>query len=147
MKPSGQERPSHLCDQRGVTYLMVMLAIVLIGISLTAAGKQWSLIVKRDKEAELLFRGTRIQYAIETYAADYSVRKTARPNQYPLTLEELTRLPKRYLPKVYKDPITGQDFQLIKIGTEIHGVKSRSSERPLDQVQFKGAGTYAEILF
>jgi len=92
-----------LRDQRGVTYLMVMFAIVLMGISLSVVGKQWVMTVKRDHEAELLFRGTRIQNAIARYAADYEIRKATRPNRYPLSLEELTQRPKRYLQVVYKD--------------------------------------------
>lgn len=136
-----------LCNQRGVTYLGVLAAIVLMGISMTVVGKQWTVVMKRDKEAELLFRGNRIKAAIEWYVADYQVRKGTRPNQYPLRLEQLVEGPKRYLPVVYKDPVTGQDFDLIKVGVEIQGVKSRSKEQPLDQVRFKQAGQYREVLF
>jgi type II secretory pathway pseudopilin PulG len=134
-------------DQRGVTYLMVMAAIVLMGVAMTVVGQQWSIVVKRDKEAELRFRGTRIQMAIESYAADYQVRKATRPNIYPLTLEQLTEKPKRYLQMAYKDPITGDDFDLIKAGAEIHGVRSRSTDKPLDRVNFKDAATYSAIRF
>jgi type II secretory pathway pseudopilin PulG len=133
--------------ERGVTYLMVMVAIVLMGISMTAVGKQWSVTAKRDKEAELQFRGTRIKNAIEAYAADYQVRKATRPNIYPLKLEQLTEKPKRYLQVAYKDPITGEEFDLIKIGAEIRGVKSRSKDKPLNQVDFKNAATYNAIRF
>ncbi len=69
-----------LSNQRGVTYLMVMAAIVLMGVAMTVVGQQWSIMVKRDKEAELLFRGNRIKAALEAYAADYQVRKATRPN-------------------------------------------------------------------
>ena len=126
---------------------MVMFAIVLMGISLSVVGKQWVIAVKRDHEAELLFRGTRIQIAIARYAADYEIRKATRPNRYPLSLEELTRRPKRYLQAVYKDPITGQDFELIKVRGEVRGVKSRSKDRPLDRVRFADAESYDEIAF
>ena len=134
-------------NQRGVTYIMVMFAIVLMGIAMTVVSKQWTVVMKRDKEAELLFRGNRIKTAIELYAADYQVRKASRPNVYPLKLEQLTEKPKRYLPVVYKDPITGQDFELIKVGAEIRGVKSRSKDKPLDMVHFKNADTYDQIAF
>lgn len=135
-------------SQRGVTYLLVMAAIVLMGVAMTVVGQQWSVVVKRDREAELQFRGTRIKTAIEAYAADYQVRKATRPNIYPLRLEQLTeKNPKRYLQVVYKDPITGQDFELIKVGAEIQGVKSRSQERPLNQVQFKSAASYNAVAF
>ncbi len=139
---------SHLItSERGVTYLMVMAAIVLMGVAMTVVGQQWSIMVKRDKEAELLFRGNRIKAAIEAYAADYQVRKATRPNTYPLKLVQLTEMPKRYLPVVYKDPVTGQDFELIKVGAEIRGVRSSSKAKPLNTVDFKDAATYNAIRF
>ncbi len=134
-------------NQRGVTYIMVMFAIVLMGISMTVVSKQWTVVMKRDKEAELLFRGGRIKAAIEAYAAAYEIEKSRRANRYPLSLDQLTQKPKRYLPVVYKDPITGQDFELIKVGAEIRGVKSRSKEKPFDQVHFKNVEAYDQIAF
>jgi type II secretory pathway pseudopilin PulG len=124
-----------------------MFSIVVMGVALTAVGKQWKVVVQRDHEEELLFRGNRIKTAIQLYAADYEVMKATRANRYPLSLEQLTQKPKRYLPKVYKDPITGKDFELIKVGAEIRGVKSRSKETPLDQVRFKKATAYNQIAF
>jgi type II secretory pathway pseudopilin PulG len=134
-------------NQRGVTYLLALFAIVLIGISLMVTGQHWSIIVKRDREAELLFRGTRIKEAIERYAADYEVQKATRPQRYPLKLEDLTKKPRRYLPVVYLDPITQEKFKLIKVGNEIRGVRSVSTDIPLDQVNFKGADSYYAIKF
>ena len=134
-------------NQHGVTYLMLMFAIVLMGVSLTAMGKQWSVAVKRDKEAELLFRGNRIKAAIEAYAAHHAVEKATRPNRYPISLEQLTKKPKRYLQVVYKDPITGQDFELIKAGGQIIGVKSTSKGKPFNKVDFKNASSYDQIAF
>lgn len=137
-----------LDNQQGITYLIVMFTIVLMGISLMAVGQQWSVIMKRDREAELLFRGTRIKHAIELYAADHEVQKATRPNKYPQKLEDLTKkTPKRYLQVIYKDPITGKDFDLIKSGQEIRGVRSTSMEQPFDQVRFKGARSYHAIKF
>lgn len=132
---------------RGVTYLAVLCAVVLMGFSLTVMGRSWQVVAQRDAEAELYFRGTRIKLAIEAYAADYEVRKGTRPNRYPLSLVQLIGGPKRYLPAVYKDPLTGQDFELIKLDGEIRGVRSRSTKVPLDRVHFKGAAAYNQIAF
>ena len=110
--------------------------------------QQWSVIMKRDREAELLFRGTRIKEAIERYVADYEVQKATRSNRWPRTLEDLTKKnPKRYLQAIYSDPITGKAFELIKVGNELHGVRSASTDTPYDQVNFKNAETYQEIRF
>ena len=134
-------------NQRGVTYLALMFFVVIIGLSLMAVNQHWSVILKRDREKELAFRGTRIKQAIERYAADYEVQKATRQNQYPLKLEDLTKRPKRYLQVVYKDPITGEDFELIKREAEILGVRSTSPDPPLDQVTFQAARRYRDILF
>ena len=75
------------------------------------------------------------------------MQKGTRPNRYPRTLKELTKGPRRYLQTVYKDPITGKDFALIKTGTEIRGVHSTSQETPYDQVNFEGVTTYDAIRF
>ncbi len=109
--------------------------------------QHWSVILKRDREQELAFRGNRIKEAIERYAAAFEVQKGTRQNHYPLKLEDLTEGPKRYLQVVYKDPMTGEDFALIKRGTEIRGVRSTSLEAPLDQVTFQQARRYRDIRF
>jgi type II secretory pathway pseudopilin PulG len=136
-----------LSNQRGFSYVTLMCVVVLMGVTLTMVSQQWSVVAKRDREAELLFRGTRIKNAIETYAADYDVNKATRANQYPVSLEQLTQKPKRYLQKVYKDPMTGQDFEVIKVGSEVRGVRSRSKDAPMNKVQFKDAQTYSQIAF
>ena len=137
-----------LANHDGVTYLFVMILVAVMSISLMGVSQQWSVILKRDREAELLFRGTRIKEAIERYVADHEVQKATRPNRWPRTLEELTKkTPKRYLQTVYKDPITGKDFDLIKVGEELHGVRSTSTDAPYDQVNFKNVKTYQAVRF
>lgn len=137
-----------LRNQQGMSYVFVMILVVLMGISLMGMNQQWSVIMKRDREAELIFRGTRIQDAIERYVADYEVQKATRPNKWPRKLDDLTKKnPKRYLQAVYLDPITGEKFELIKVGDEIHGVRSTSTDVPYNEVKFKGAKTYHAIKF
>ena len=135
-------------NQDGFTYLFVMMLVVVMSISLMGVTQQWSVIMKRDREAELLFRGTRIKEAIERFVADYEVQKATRPNRWPRTLKELTKKnPKRYLQAVYSDPITGEDFDLIMVSKELHGVRSTSADVPFDQVHFKNVKTYQAIRF
>jgi len=139
---------NHFTNQDGVTYLFVMILVVVMSISLMGVTQQWSVVMKRDREAELLFRGTRIREAIERYVADYEIQKATRPNRWPLSLEQLTKKnPKRYLQAVYSDPVTGEDFDLIKVGKELHGVRSTSTDVPYDQVHFKNVKTYQAIRF
>lgn len=137
----------HFLNQRGATYLLMMFLIVIMGITLMAMSQHWSVIMKRDREAELAFRGNRIKEAIERYVADYEVQKATRSNRYPQKLEDLTKRPKRYLQAAYKDPITGEDFDLILVGKDIRGVRSSSMDAPMDMVTFKGASSYNSIRF
>jgi len=131
-----------------MSYLFVMILVVIISISLMGVTQQWSVIMKRDKEAELLFRGTRIKEAIDRFVADYEIQKATRPNRWPHTLKELTqKTPKRYLQIVYEDPMTGQPFEMIKVGDEVHGVRSASLDSPFNLMKFKGAKTYQAIRF
>src|SRR5581483_10768042 len=81
MRVDGQERPGATihgtgeprAQERGVTYLALMLVVVLMGISFTALAREWKVLVKRDREAELLFRGNRIKTALEQFGANYEV--------------------------------------------------------------------------
>jgi hypothetical protein len=137
-----------LRNQEGVTYLFVMMLAVVMSIATLEVTQEWSVIMRRDREAELQFRGNSIAKAIERFVSDWEIQKATRPNQWPRTLEELTKKsPKRYLRMVYADPMTGDKFALIKIGQEIHGVRSTSTEIPYNQNVFKGAKTYQAIRF
>ena len=58
-----------LHNERGVTYLFLMFAIVLIGLSITASARQWKAMVQRELEADLLSKGIEIQNALALYSA------------------------------------------------------------------------------
>ncbi|WDT69286.1 MAG: type II secretion system protein [Candidatus Manganitrophus sp.] len=113
---SGSFRPS----QDGFTFLTVMFSIVLIGTMIGTAARQLTTVAKREKETELLFRGQAIRRGIELYY------RTSRAgfSQYPRTLEDLIKDPgspgiRRYLRKIYLDPVTGGSG--FSSGTEAAG--------------------------
>ena len=97
-------------NQDGMTYVGALLAIVLIGIATTALTPMWSTMVRRDKEAELLFRLGEYRRAIARYRQDHG--------RYPARLEDLLedktqRQVRRYLRRIYRDPMTGKaDWKL-----------------------------------
>ena len=121
---------------QGFAYVALLAAIVIIGISMGAAGKYWSFVMQREREQELLFRGEQYRLAIERYFTFGKV--------YPPTIEELlkdSRTPagKRHLRQAYKDPITGEDFEVIRDktkGNRITGVFSKSEKEPLKKAGF-----------
>ena len=78
----GRQAADRLQNQRGVTYLMLMFAVVLIGITTTAAAKQWKAMVQREREADLLAKGMEIQNALALYSA---ARKAGACTITPIT--------------------------------------------------------------
>jgi hypothetical protein len=142
-------------DSRGVTYLMVMFAIVLIGITLSAVGKHWTMIVQREKEADLIAKGIEIQNALALYSATMKAGRLVPMEVYPQSLAELTRLPKPYLRKVYTDPVSGGDWEYLRAPTGgIMGVRSRNKGKPIKERDFplavrhfEGRKSYRDWMF
>ena len=133
--------------ERGATYLFVMLAVVLMGIALSVAAKQWKAVVQREQEAELLARGIEIQNALAAYSAQQKKGRVMPGEMYPLTLEELTKPPRPVLRKAYTDPITGGDWEYIRdLAGRIKGVKSKSTTAPFKQKDFPPAVRHFEGL-
>jgi type II secretory pathway pseudopilin PulG len=129
-------------NQKGVTYTGLMLAIVLIGIATAALTPMWSTMVQREKEEELLFRLRQFRRAIAQYRQDHG--------RYPARLEDLledkTQLQvRRYLRRIYTDPMTGKaDWKLEllvdKTGTVsgIQDLHSRSEVEGFRNILQKG---------
>lgn len=148
-------RRQGIVNERGVTYLMLMFAIVLIGIATTAAAKQWKVIVQRELEADLLAKGIEIQNALALYSATIKAGRVMPGEVYPQTLADLTRLPKPFLRKVYLDPIGHGDWEYLRAPTGgIMGVRSKSRAKPFRQRDFplvvrhfEGRATYHDWVF
>jgi type II secretory pathway pseudopilin PulG len=153
--PHAARRTPHAT--RGFTYIALLAAIVIIGISLGAAGKYWQNVMMREKEEELLFRGEQYRLAIERYFLAFPGRF-----QYPQNLDELLKdsrsaAGKRHLRQKYMDPITGEDFEVIRDltkGNRITGVYSKSDKEPIRTTgfddpykEFEGKKKYNEWKF
>jgi len=130
--------------ERGFTYIALLAAIVIIGISLAAAGKYWSNILQREKEEELLFRGNQYVLAIERYSKAIPGLQSRAPSSIDDLFSDSS---KHYLRRKYKDPITGEDF--VEIFTiiggqtkKLTGVKSSSDKEPLKQSNFPADPQY-----
>lgn len=143
-------------NQKGFTYIALLAAIVIIGITLSSAGKYWQNISVREKEQELLFRGDQYRVALERYAS-----LPGRPGQLPESIDDLlkdnrTVEGKRYLRQKFKDPITGEDFAELRdpLSRRIVGVHSTSDREPMQQsnfpleyAEFEGKKKYSEWIF
>ncbi len=124
-------------NRHGFTYMALLAAIVIIGISLGAAGKYWQNVSLRDKEEELLFRGNQYRQALESYYKAMPGRR-----QYPASIDDLLKdsrsaTGKRYLRQKFKDPITGEDFVEVRDQTRrIIKFHSSSDKEPLKKDNF-----------
>ena len=129
-----------LNNDRGVTYLFLMFAIVLIGIAMSTAARQWKGMVQRELEADLLTKGIEIQNALALYSATMKAGRVVPGEVYPQSLAELTRLPKPYLRKAYLDPITHGDWEYLRGPSGgIMGVRSKSRGEPFRKHEFPPA--------
>lgn len=144
-----------LMNERGVTYIYLMFAIVMIGIATTAGAKQWKVMVQRELEADLIMKGIEIQNAIQSYSAAMKAGRVVPGEVYPQTLADLTRLPKPYLRKVYLDPMTHGEWEYLRgPAGGIMGVRSRSTAEPfrkhdfpLAVRHFEGRKSYRDWIF
>ena len=128
-------------NRNGFTFLTAIFMVVLIGIMLGLTGQSWKMIMKREREKELLFRGSQIKEAIENwYNPKYTVQGVKRQSTIPLmdlkdllqdtSLAKIKYLPQSYAAslddknpkcapdcaklKIYQDPITGKEWTIIK---------------------------------
>lgn len=115
-----------LKKRNGFTLIMVMAVVVILGIMLAVTGQSWRMIMKREREKELLFRGNQIKEAIECYRRQRVVTPLNDLND----LVNIRRNPPiRRLRRFYADPMTGKtDWRLIKDQYGICGVASTSNE-------------------
>jgi len=96
-------------SDRGYILITLLLFIALLAIAMTALAPVIKQQVKRDREEELIHRGVQYARAIKHY-----VKKFGR---YPTRIEELENTNNiRFLRKRYKDPITGKDFKILRMG-------------------------------
>jgi type II secretory pathway pseudopilin PulG len=86
--------------------LLVTLAVMMV--LMTVALPVLTTMAQRERETELVFRGQQYARAIALFQRKYG-------NAYPPNLDVL--LNEKFLRKKYKDPITGDDFNLLGPGS------------------------------
>ncbi|WP_246037877.1 type II secretion system protein [Geomonas terrae] len=146
-----------LRSKGGFTYIGALVMVMIVGVMATRAAAVWSTAAKREREAELLSRGTQIRDALRKWykvkvvdgklvssitpaAGAQPAAPTAIPG--PTDLKALLRDPnsaakERYLrPYCLVDPITGKEWDVIRLEGKIVGVKSTSSQDPVKQGNF-----------
>ncbi|MBC2733214.1 MAG: type II secretion system protein [Desulfobacteraceae bacterium] len=145
-------------NRSGFSYLGVLILVAVMSISLVGTGRYWSTIVKRELEAELLYRGDRIRQAIASY---YNTPPGGQNKTYPRQFSDLLKDPrypgvKRHLRKWYTDPMNrGKDWVYIMdasqrlkgVHTAHEGTPLKTGNFPKDYSEFEQAQTYADWTF
>jgi len=154
---SDRENMGNLLNNKGFALLAVLTIVIVMGISLGAVGLSWRIIMQREREEELLFRGSQIRDAITRWYALKSVDQAAMPLRDLKDLLKDPRTPQtvRYLRRLYADPMTNKEWEVINDPSKgIQGVASTSQETPLktagfpeDLQDFNGKARYSEWRF
>jgi type II secretory pathway pseudopilin PulG len=99
-------------NDRGYAMAALLVGMAVMGIMLSMALPVWRTAVKREREAELVFRGEQYAQAIELFSR--------RNGGFPPSLAVLEE--GRYIRKLYKDPMTEEgDFQPVYFGQLLPG--------------------------
>jgi type II secretory pathway pseudopilin PulG len=139
-----------LKSSAGFTLIAALAAVVIIGIMAGTAAQSWTTFMKREREEELIFRGTQYMNAIKKW---YNPNLKTPKNQPSMTLQPtnvrpLKRLddllsdpnspnPTPLIRKLYKDPMTNKDFvAILDANQAIIGVRSPSEDEPIKKGNF-----------
>jgi len=136
-----------LKSSAGFTYLAALVLVIVLGIMLGAAAQSWTMLMKREREAELLFRGRQIVDAIARWYKPPLAAGVAPRVARPLTDLKFLLIDPNSLSKVhylrrdpakeYNDPITGKEWDPIYDASKrIIGVASKSEDTPVKQGGF-----------
>ncbi len=101
---------AHACSDRGYAMAALLVAMGVMGIIMSAAMPAWQTAARREREAELIFRGQQYAHAIQLFQTKYT--NTLPPNIEVLVTE-------KFLRKKYLDPITNGEFQLLGAGQAV----------------------------
>lgn len=103
------ERPS-VTSERGIAMVALLVSMAVMAVVLSVALPSWKTLTQRDREEELIFRGTQYARAITLYQRKFA-------NGFPPTVDFLVE--QKFLRRKYKDPMTKDgEFQLLVVGQE-----------------------------
>src|SRR6266542_558272 len=92
-------------SQRGYAMAALLVSIGVLMVIMSVAMPVWRTQARREKEAELIFRGEQYARAVNLYTREMG------PGNFPPSVDVLVQ--QRFLRKKYKDPMTDGDFEII----------------------------------
>jgi type II secretory pathway pseudopilin PulG len=129
--------------QQGYAYLLLLLAVALIGVAAGAAVSLGATMARRHAEQQLLAVGAEFQQALRSYAG-VSVGAVMPPGaRGPRSLNDLLKDPRvpgvrRHLRQLYADPLTGKSEWGLLTDSQgfIAGVYSLAEGTPMKRSGF-----------
>lgn len=95
--------------ERGYAMAALLVTLAVMSVLMSAILPAWRHEARREKEAELVFRG-------EQYARAVALFRAKNQNAFPPSVDVLVQ--GKFLRKKYLDPITNKEFDLIGAGTQ-----------------------------
>ena len=101
-------------QQDGYAMVVLLVALSIMAIMMTAVMPVWHQTAQREKEAELVFRG-------EQYARAIGLLQRKSVGALPPSIDFLVE--QRFLRKKFKDPITNDDFAVVLLSVAAPGAR------------------------
>ncbi len=123
--------------EAGYAMAALLVGLSVMAIMMSVAMPAWSHMIRRDKEAELVFRGTQYARAINQYQRKFA-------NASPATLDVLVE--QRLLRKKFRDPLSPNkdgEFQLLYLQNQNAMGSQGQTAGPGQSQPARGAGSSA----
>ena len=82
-----------IMNQNGFTYILALTVVMIMGIMLGMVGQSWKSIMQREREKELIFRGSQIKEAIENWNNPNYPKKGGKQRHPLMDLKDLLQDP------------------------------------------------------
>ena len=119
---------------KGYAMAALLVAMSVMAIMMSVAMPTWSQMIRRDKEEELIFRGTQYARAINQYQRKFA-------NASPASLDVL--IEQRMLRKKFKDPLSPNkdgEFQMLYLQNQATMGPQGQGQGQGQQTQGRGQG-------
>ena len=128
---------------RGYALIAALITLAVASLAVTLAVGRAQVDAQRERETQLLFVGDQYRRALADYFLNPPLGQAA---SYPQSLEDLVEdrrgpVLRRWLRRLYADPVTGADWQLELAQGRIVGLHSSSASAPLRHGGFDLADT------
>lgn len=133
-----KNKKKSLNSQQGAIYIWMLLSLIFLSLGVGQWAINYATIRRIEKEQDLLRIGLMYRNAIQNYYQS----SPGGIKTYPDKLDDLLKDPryfdvKRYIRKLDKDPMTSNDFELVRNSDgKIIGIRSSSNGEPIKKKGF-----------